>query len=78
MTNLTIGQEFYYAGDAANADNFGKIIGIEPATKYAPLRYVVQMEDENKTRLVDSYLFNKSTRQTFELIEDYQKGVRLP
>lgn len=71
MKNLQIGQEFYYAGDMANASNFGKIVGIEEATRYTSYRYIVQMEGDVKTRIVDHYLFDKSIRQTFELIEDY-------
>ncbi len=68
---LTKGQRVYYTGDRANSEDYGTIIDVIPADRYAPERYTIELEDGRIFKGVYGIMFDDEIGRRFWPAEEW-------
>ena len=66
------GDRIYYKGDMANCEDFGIIIAIRPADKWACLSYDIRLDDGRDIKGLPHIHFEPSPGRRFWLLSEWE------
>ena len=69
---MELGTRIYYTGDRANHEDAGTIVGINPATKYGPVSYDIDLDDGRELRGLYPSAFGKGPGRRFWALDEWQ------